>query len=99
MNYNLPLDVEEELKNFFLQFDCIDKVVLFGSRARKDNTLKSDIDICIYSLSMTKQEFSKIKYEINELPILFKIDIVHFEQINDKLKENILKEEKLLFGK
>ncbi len=96
MNYNLPLDVTNELKNFFNSFSSISKVAIFGSRARKDNTAKSDIDICIYSKEMSSQEFRELKYLIDELPILYKIDVVHFENIDDKLKKNILREEQLL---
>ena len=37
--------VINEIKNIALAHDGIEKVVLFGSRARGDNTSKSDYDI------------------------------------------------------
>ena len=95
MSYNIPSDVEEKLKSFFKKFNFINKIVVFGSRARGDNSSKSDIDLCIYSLGMTPQEYRKLKLDLNELPILYKIDIVHFENSSDELKKNILKDEKL----
>ena len=95
--YKIPADIEKELKDFFAQYSFIDKVVVFGSRARGDNAKKSDIDICIYSLEMSDSEFRDLRYELNELPILYHIDIVHFEKINDELRENILKDGKLFF--
>jgi len=97
MKYDLPQAVIDKLKSFFNRFHNIDKVDIFGSRARGDNTPKSDIDICIYSSSISSEEFSKLRAELNELPILYKIDIVHFENSNNELKANILKDSKLLF--
>ncbi|MEA3352482.1 MAG: restriction endonuclease subunit S [Campylobacterota bacterium] len=99
MIYQIEKQVALKLKNYFEQFDFIDKVVVFGSRARHDCNPKSDIDLCIYSIAMSDREFTKLKYEIDELPILYKIDVVHFEKVNDALKENILRDEKLLFVK
>jgi len=99
MSYQLESHIVEKLKLFFTQFDFIDKVVIFGSRAKHDANPKSDIDLCIYSLEMTAKEFIKLKIELDELPILYKIDIVHFEKSNDELKKNIEKDGKYFFIK
>lgn len=99
MSYNIPVNVVQKLEDFFKQFDFIDKVVIFGSRARGDNAPKSDIDLCVYSLKMSKDEFVKLRRELDDLPILYKMDIVHFENSSDELKENILRDEKLFFVK
>ncbi len=99
MSYQLESHIVEKLKSFFNQFDFIDKVVIFGSRAKHDANPKSDIDLCIYSLEMTAKEFTKLKIELDELPILYKIDIVHFEKSNDELKKNILRDGKFFFIK
>jgi len=99
MSYQLDSNVAEKLKLFFSQFDYIDKVVIFGSRAKHNANPKSDIDLCIYSLEMTAKEFIKLKIELDELPILYKIDIVHFESSNDELKKNIVKDGKLFFNR
>lgn len=97
MIYEIPSHVATQLKEFFNQFDFIDKVVVFGSRARHDCTPKSDIDLCIYSLEMTDIQFSKLKSEIDELPILYKLDVVHFEKVNKELQDNVERDGKLLF--
>lgn len=97
MIYQLENHIANQLKEFFNQFDFIDKVVVFGSRARHDCTPKSDIDLCIYSLEMTDIQFSKLKFEIDELPILYKLDVVHFEKVNKELQDNVERDGKLLF--
>lgn len=99
MIYQIDKEVAEQLKDFFNRFNFIDKVVVFGSRARHDCNPKSDIDLCIYSLEMNNEEFTKLKFELDDLPILYKLDIVHFEKSNKELKSNIIRDEKLLFQK
>ena|GEM_PF-843064 len=99
MIYQLEPHVANTLKEFFNQFDFIDKVVIFGSRAKHTANPKSDIDLCIYSLEMTDIQFSKLKSEIDELPILYKIDVVHFEKVNKELQDNVERNGKLLFKK
>ncbi|WP_195429058.1 nucleotidyltransferase domain-containing protein [Clostridium sp. D46t1_190503_E9] len=49
IDYNLDEDIIEEIKEISRKHHNIKKVVLFGSRARKDNSPRSDIDLAIYS--------------------------------------------------
>jgi len=97
MTYQIETHIAKRLQDFFSQFDFIDKVEVFGSRARHDCSTKSDIDLCIYSLEMSAKQFTKLKIVLDELPILYKVDIVHFEESNDALKENILRDGKLFY--
>lgn len=99
MTYQLDKPVAERLKAFFEPFDFIDKVVIFGSRAKHNANPKSDIDLCIYSLEMSDAQFSKLKLSLDELPILYKIDVVHFEKSNEALRVNVAKDGKLFFMK
>lgn len=99
MTYQLDKAVAQKLKDFFEPFDFIDKVVIFGSRAKHNANPKSDIDLCIYSLEMSDAQFSKLKLSLEELPILYKIDVVHFEKSNEALRENVSRDGKLLFVK
>lgn len=52
-----------------------DKIILFGSRARGDNRERSDIDIAIYG--MPKENYGLFWSDIEELPTLLSVDIVH----------------------
>lgn len=47
MKYNLPERVVREIV-FFAKKHDIEKIILFGSRARGTHTKRSDIDIVIY---------------------------------------------------
>ena len=46
---NLKDEIVREIISISKKYQGIQKVVLFGSRARGDNSLKSDIDLAIYS--------------------------------------------------
>lgn len=48
---NLNKELLEEIIDICKRHDVIEKVVLFGSRARGDNSPKSDIDLAIYAES------------------------------------------------
>ena len=47
MKYNIPERVLRDISVFAKKYS-INKVILFGSRARGDNTERSDIDIAVY---------------------------------------------------
>lgn len=64
-----------------------DKVILFGSRARGDNTERSDIDIAVFGLPIDRQcHFSE---EIDNLPTLLEFDVVY---IGEATSKELLKE-------
>lgn len=68
------------------------KVFFFGSRVKKDNSIVSDIDIGIEG---PKEIPAKIKLEIeeelDELPTLYKFDLIDFKGASEKFKEEAIK--------
>ncbi|WP_410746937.1 nucleotidyltransferase domain-containing protein [Clostridium neonatale] len=48
INLNLEEKIVNEIIDISHKHDNIKRVVLFGSRARGDNSLRSDIDLAIY---------------------------------------------------
>ena len=69
------------------------KVYLFGSRARGDNSERSDIDLAIDAgKPMTMTEKGQIITMIDALNIPQKTDIVDFHRVPQTLKDNIAQE-------
>lgn len=71
---------------------AIERIVLFGSRARGDNKSTSDIDLAVYPAAgfTSKGYFSS---EIDDLETLLKVDVVFVDYHTDtNLLENIKKE-------
>ena len=68
------------------------KVFIFGSRASGKGDERSDIDIGIQGLQKIPLEaMAKIREEIEELPILYKIDVVDFTDASEQFKQVALK--------
>lgn len=65
-----------------------EKIVLFGSRARGDESPRSDIDLAVFSMP---EENQPLFYdEIEQLPTLFKFDVIFISKsTNSDLLKNI----------
>ncbi|MCJ7689108.1 MAG: nucleotidyltransferase domain-containing protein [Clostridiaceae bacterium] len=70
----------------------IQKIVLFGSRARGSSNRCSDIDLAIFTLPEFKNQGS-FSSDIDDLETLLKIDLIFInERTESKLMENIKKD-------
>ncbi|NME95947.1 nucleotidyltransferase domain-containing protein [Clostridium cochlearium] len=80
-------------------YNEIEKVCVFGSRAMGNYKKGSDVDICIYGKLVTEKTISKLNVELNEeLPIPYYFDIVYYDNIeNNSLKEHIDRVGKVIF--
>ena len=72
------------------------RVILFGSRARGDATLHSDIDLAFEGVEGFRKR-RKLQEAIDEASGLYSVDIVFIEDINQKLKEVIEKEGTVIY--
>ncbi len=89
--------LEEKLKNelqlIFSKYKEIEKVILFGSRARQDNRYNSDVDICLFGKNITHLIQAKVSMDIDEINTPLSFDILNFNELNKKeLIDNILRE-------
>lgn len=84
--------------NVFQQYPKeIEKVVLFGSRARGDYKVTSDIDLAIKFRS-DEDCFHQIWADLNELNLINTIDLINYSEIsNHKLKSYIDTDGKVIF--
>lgn len=95
MKYNLPDRVLRELY-FFAQKYSIEKLVLFGSRARGTNTERSDIDIAVYG-----GDFDSFYWDVKEkIHSLLMFDIIEADApISEELKQEIEKDGVTIYEK
>ena len=89
--------IEEKLKldleSIFKKYKEIEKVVLFGSRARQDNKYNSDIDLCLFGENITHLTQAKVTMDIEEINTPLSFDILNFNELTkQKLIENIKNE-------
>jgi len=82
--------LKDEILNIVAKYLDISeyKVFFFGSRVSGKGTDHSDIDIGIEGSSPISPEIKlKIEEEIENLPILYKIEIVDFKRVPPKFRE------------
>ena len=83
----------EQVKKCASNYPNIYKIVLFGSRARGDYRPNSDIDLAIFSRSISNLEVANFTNEIEDLDTLLKFDIVLMTPDTDpRLLENVKQE-------
>ncbi|MCC8169869.1 MAG: nucleotidyltransferase domain-containing protein [Oscillospiraceae bacterium] len=95
MKYNLPENVKSGIVEMAEKYG-IQKVILFGSRARGDNRERSDIDLAVSGGSV-----SEFALEIEDaLDTLLMFDVVNLdENINLRLSEEIERDGIVIYEK
>ncbi|MFZ4077405.1 MAG: nucleotidyltransferase family protein [Legionellaceae bacterium] len=96
-----PYGIHETLWNNILttcfNFKSVDHVILFGSRARYDFHEGSDIDIAIDAPRMSAHEFSQLWNTLDDLPLIFKLDVIHLQALSNPSLLDAIKKEGVFF--
>jgi predicted nucleotidyltransferase len=77
----LSAEVINNLRAIFKKHPEIDKVILYGSRAKGNHKLGSDVDLTIVSNSLTVSQLLGIENEIDELLLPYKVDLSIYTHI------------------
>lgn len=92
MNPNELDDVLVQINQIAIKYP-IQKIVLFGSRARGDHSNVSDYDIAVYDNGLSEVDKACISVAMEDVETLKKIDILFInDTINDELIQNIRRE-------
>lgn len=92
--FGLEEKVIEDIINILKKYEEVESAKIFGSRARGDYRKASDIDIALFGNNLTHSINTKIFYEIDDLYLPYKIDLINFNSISPEntIRDNILKE-------
>ncbi|WP_129126307.1 nucleotidyltransferase domain-containing protein [Geomonas oryzae] len=78
------------LAGVFSKYPHIEKVTIFGSRAKGTEKPYSDIDLAVIAPEMDSGEFSRLLDELDALDLVFKLDVLHFDTLpQPKLRKTI----------
>ena len=82
------------LRNLCLKEGLIEKVLLFGSRARGDAVDVSDFDVAVVAPSLSEDAWARFVSNLRDkAPTLCHLDILRLEAvIRDALRQHILEE-------
>ena len=59
-------------------------MILYGSRATGSYRQGSDIDLAIDAPLMTDREFAQLWNAVDDLPIVFSMDVVHLQKLQNE---------------
>ena len=79
----------------------VEKILLFGSRARQDHLEKADIDIAVLCPSATNYDWLQVVDIVDEADTLLRIDCVRLDKLQQDslLRRNIEQEGVILYVK
>jgi predicted nucleotidyltransferase len=76
----------------------VERIILFGSRARGDHDERSDIDLGIACPGASPEEWAAIWNIVDEAPTLLNVDLVRLEHVDDALRQAIEREGVVLYA-
>ncbi len=83
MRFGLKDSTIEQVNNTFTQFPLVERVIIYGSRAKGDFEEGSDIDITLIGENLTQNYLNKISLKLDDLLLPYKFDISVFNQISN----------------
>ena len=99
INLNLPPSIVSLIERI-VAVARPQKLLIFGSRARETARLNSDFDLCVIGRACSDTDWTRLVTDLEFEPwTLFRVDLVEFETTSQDLRENILKEGLVLYGK
>lgn len=88
--YGLTESDLAQIAEVFRQFEEVDAVVLFGSRAKGNYKLGSDVDLAVKGDRITYRTIAQFADLLNEeLPLPYFFDVVHYNTLDQPLIDHI----------
>lgn len=93
--FGLPERTINELLQYFGSKPDIEKVVIFGSRAKNTYTTGSDIDFAIWIEN--NLGFHVISSELDDLPTPYKFDVIDYKSLTHEGMKKSIDEDGIVF--
>ncbi|MFT8340390.1 MAG: nucleotidyltransferase domain-containing protein [Clostridium beijerinckii] len=87
--YGINEKIYKRLINYFEYNRNIEKVILFGSRAKGIEKINSDIDLCVDYIGKGK---GTVVDEINDIIGVYSCDIVFLNSLNEEIEKQIARD-------
>jgi predicted nucleotidyltransferase len=84
MKFGLSNEAIHAITKVFRQYTKIEKVILYGSRAKGTHKFSSDIDLTIISNSLDFNEFQQLQIALDDLMLPYIIDLSMYKDISHK---------------
>ncbi len=92
MKENLLLNKVKNTTLTFLEGEDV-QIILFGSRAREDNSIYSDVDVGLIpkSKNFDNRKITLLRDKLEEINVPYKIELVDFSSVSAGFKKEALK--------
>ncbi|SNS43263.1 Nucleotidyltransferase domain-containing protein [Anaerovirgula multivorans] len=84
MKYGLKESILASILEIFSRHSKIEKVLLYGSRAKGNYKNGSDIDLTLVGKNINLEDINKLHLELDELYLPYGFDLSIFEKIENK---------------
>ena len=99
MHFGLEENIIDQINSVFEKSKCIEKVIIYGSRAKGNYKPGSDIDLTLIGKKINLQELNKIDLMLDDLLLPWIIDLSIYRYIhNPDLIEHIKRKGKTFFS-
>ena len=82
--YGVSQSIWRQILKTCFSFPDVECVILYGSRATGSYRQGSDIDLAIDAPLMTDREFAQLWNAVDDLPIVFSMDVVHLQKLQNE---------------
>ncbi|RED98944.1 nucleotidyltransferase family protein [Marinoscillum furvescens] len=90
MKFGLDNKVIEQIRETIFTNKSVKELVIYGSRAKGNFRLESDIDLCIQGSDLTQGDIFQLESKLDDLLLPYKIDLTGYHLIsNNDLKAHI----------
>lgn len=98
MLYGLNKEIVQKINKIFLQYDQIEEIILYGSRAKGKFKPGSDIDLTLKGKDLNLKMLNKVGLDLDDLNLPYTFDISIYNRItNSDLIEHIRRVGKVFY--
>lgn len=83
MDCGLTVDDLAKLRNLFVKYEHIERVILYGSRAKGNFKPFSDVDITLLGDNLSHAELSQLLVDVDDLLLPYQFDISIFKNLKN----------------
>lgn len=83
MQFGLKESVLDRINQVFQSFPKVEKVILYGSRAKGTHAYNSDIDLTILGHDLNWSDLAKIDQALDDLLLPYQMDLSIFSEIEN----------------
>lgn len=90
MNFGLENDIIESIRSTILSNNRVERIFIYGSRAKGTYKNGSDIDLVLEGEKLTFEDLSEIEVQLDDLLLPYKIDLSTLKGVTyHELKDHI----------